>query len=166
MTFALKDALDHYKKHAKDLIKCPNKSRRVETVCGDLYDNGFYGFYLKKRGKGIETEYDGKSFLFECISSNGIVYFWVYFVGSPNEAKRYSVTLEFYGAKTTQIFKGQVVPIEEFWHDFVRTGKCFSISKHAFFAQFVNKDRQFEYSIEIKNLKRKLKDENCECNKK
>ena len=158
MTFALKDALDHYKKHAKDLIKCPNKSRRIETI--------YKSFYLTKGAHGIEVEYDGKSFLFECFCFNGIVYFWVYFFGSPNEAKRYSVTLEFYGAKTTQIFKGEVVPIEEFFHDFVRTGKCFSISKHAFFAQFVNKDRQFEYSIEIKNLKRKLNDENRECNKK
>ena len=155
-SFAFKNAFDHYKKHDEDLIKCPNKFRRVEQTEKTLH------FYFTMRANGIEIEYDGRIFVNECICLNGIVYYWVYFFGTPNEAKHYSVTMEFYGAKTTNIFKGQVVPIEEFFHDFVKAGKCFSIPGQAFLAQFVNEDLQFEYSLEIKNLKREFKDENCE----
>ena len=120
------------------------------------------GFYFTITKGAIEIEYDGETFMYESFCFNGNVYFWVYFFGSPNEAKHFSVTMEFYGAKTTQIFKGQVVPIEEFFDDFVDAGKCFAIPKQVFMAQFVNEDRQFEYSLEIKNLKKELKDENCE----
>ena len=158
-TFAFKDAFDHYEEHDDALIKCLNKSKRVET----LKDPGIEKyFYLTKGGHGIEIEYDGKMFICECVCFDGIVYFWVYFFGSPNEAKHYSVIMEFYGAKTTANFKIQVVPIEEFFHDLVKAGKCFAIPQEVFKAQFVNEDRQFEYSLEIKNLKREFKDENCE----
>ena len=100
--------------------------------------------------------------MFECICFEGTVYFWVYCFGSPNEAKHYSVTLEFFGAKTSTVFKGQVVPVGEFFDDFVNAGKSFSINQESFMAQFVNENRQFEYSLEIKNLKKEIKDENYE----
>ena len=158
--FAFKDAFNHYKEETTQLIKCPNPFRRIATMT--FKKNGKCAFYFKTEIIGIEIEYDAKPFVCECICFNGIVYFWVYFFGSPNDAKRYSVTMEFYGAKTTTNFKGQVVPIEDFFDDFVNTGKCFSIPKQAFIAQFVNEDLQFEYSLEIKNLKREFKDENCE----
>ena len=38
-----------------------------------------------------------------------------------------------------------------------------ALPRQVFMAQFVNEDRQFEYSLEVKNLKKELKDENyCE----
>ena len=153
----------HYQTH-DDLIQCPNKFRRVETMIDteELKPEEVDGFYLLQHSHGIEIEYDEEIFICESFCFNGIVYFWVYFFGSPNKAKHYSIIMEFYGAKTTQIFKGQVVPIEEFFDDFVDAGKCFAIPRQVFMAQFVNEDRQFEYSLEVKNLKMELKDENCE----
>ena len=160
--FLFKDALEHYKVHDPNLAKCSNKYRRVETMRDGEKPEEIDGFYFTITKGAIEIEYDGETFMYESFCFNGNVYFWVYFFGSPNEAKHFSVTMEFYGAKTTQIFKGQVVPIEEFFDDFVDAGKCFAIPKQVFMAQFVNEDRQFEYSLEIKNLKKELKDENCE----
>ena len=55
-----------------------------------------------------------------------------------------------------------MVPIDEFFDELVRAGKCFSISQQVFVAQFANEDRQFEYSLEIKKLKTETKDLNYE----
>ena len=62
-----------------------------------------------------------------------------------------------------QAFLESALEDHESEDDFVDAGKCFAIPRQVFMAQFVNEDRQFEYSLEVKNLKKELKDENyCE----
>ena len=155
---AFKNMLYEYRN--TQTIRCPNQYKRLEKV--KLSSNEDTSPYFTQGAYGIEVEYDGKTFICECICFSGTVYFWVYCFGSPNEAKYYSVTLEFFGAKTSTVFKGQVVPVGEFFDDFVNAGKSFSINQESFMAQFVNENRQFEYSLEIKNLKKEIKDENYE----
>ena len=52
--------------------------------------------------------------------------------------------------------------IDESFDALMKADKCFTIPHQAFMAQFVDKDLKFEYSVEIKNLKEEVKDENYE----
>ena len=89
-----------------------------------------------------------------------IYYRWVYFLGSPIEAKHFSYTLKFHGKGTTNTFEGKVAAIDESFDKL--TGKCFAMPHKNFKAYFVDEDGKFEQSVEIRNLKEEAKDENYE----
>ena len=59
-------------------------------------------------------------------------------------------------------FEGKVASIDESFDTLYEAGKCFAIPRKVFMAQFVNEDREFKYSLEIRNLKEEVKDENYE----
>ena len=120
-SFAFKNAFDHYKQHDEDLIKCPNKFRRVEQTEKTLH------FFFTKRANGIEIEYDGKIFVNECICLNGIVYYWVYFFGTPNEAKHYSTE-----RKQPTFLKVKWSPLKNFFMTLSKLASAFqSLDKHS-----------------------------------
>ena len=89
-------------------------------------------------------------------------YKWVYILGSPNEAKHYSYTLKLIGKETETSFQGKVVAIDEPFETLSMAGKCFAIPYPVFKVQFVDEKDEFEYSLEIRNLKEEAKDENYE----
>ena len=99
-------------------------------------------------------------FLLCGMSVSLIVYRWVYLHGSPIEAKHFSYTLKFYGKDATATFEGKVAAIDEPFDKL--TGKCFTMVHKNFIAQFVDGNRKSEYSLEIRNLKEEVKDENYE----
>ena len=101
-------------------------------------------------------------FLFCGKHQNSIVYRWLYLHGSPNEAKHFSYTLKFESPKATTTFEGKVATIDEDFHTLSKAGKCFAIPHQLFMDQFVDENQKFEYSLEIRNLKEEVKDENYE----
>ena len=110
---------------------------------------------------------------FQCTFNNGTfvfckrfldstLYMWVYILGSPNEAKHFSYTLKVVGkdGKYENSFKGEVVAIDEPFETLWKTGKCFTIRREAFNAQYWNNyEYQFLLKIEYLNLKEETKDD-------
>ena len=76
------------------------------------------------------------------------------------QAKHFSYTLNFIGPKITLTFEGQVAAVDETFENLSSAGKGFGIPHDQFMAQFVDEDRKFKYSLEIRNLKEEAKDEN------
>ena len=84
-------------------------------------------------------------------------------MGHLTKQKHFSYTLKFIGPKTTNTFEGQVISIDEPLETIIRDGGALcGISLHTFMKQFVDEDGKFEYSLEVKNLKKEAKDENYE----
>ena len=53
--------------------------------------------------------------------------------------------------------------IDESFKTLFKAGKCFAIPRDVFEAQFVDEDTsKYDYSLEIRNLKEEVKDENYE----
>ena len=105
---------------------------------------------------------NNQTFLFGGKTTDKIVYQWVYILGSPDEAKNFSYTFKLIGRKSENSFKGKVASIDEDFDTLFESGKCFAIPHKALIAQFVDEDNNYEYSLEIQNLKEEVKDEHCE----
>ena len=148
-----KDVIEHFEqKHGlTDFSQHPNFK-------GSIPKDGAWNI-IKSR-----FEFDGYDFFSFIMSSNdlGDVYSLPYIIGSPNEAKHFSYTLKFTGPKTSLTFEGQVTSIDEPLETIIRDGALCGISLHTFMKQFVDEDGKFEYSLEVKNLKKEAKDENYE----
>ena len=82
-------------------------------------------------------------------------------LGSPNEAKHFSYTLKLFGPKTTLTIDGKVAAIDESF-DTLSASKCFAYPHKTFITQFLDEENEFELSLEIRNLKEEVKDENYE----
>ena len=106
--------------------------------------------------------FNNQTFIFCQKYYEEVEYKWVYILGSPIEAKHYSYTLKLIGKETKASFEGKVAAIDESFETLLTAGKCFAIPRKEFKAQFVNEDREFKYSLEIRNLKEEVKDENYE----
>ena len=91
-----------------------------------------------------------------------VVYRWVSILGSPNEAKHFSYTLKLFGPKTTITFEGSVAAIDESFDTLYAAGKCFATPHKAFIGQLLDEEKKHKYSLEIRNLKEEVKDENYE----
>ena len=108
---------------------------------------------------------NNQTFLLAEFKRDEILYFWLWMLGSPMEAKHFSYTLTFFGQSSELSFKGKVASIDESFETLSDAGKYFSIPKKQFCAQFLDDDDEddiFEYSLEIKNLKEEVKDDNYE----
>ena len=106
-----------------------------------------------------------QTFLLFVKKLENIVYFWVYIVGSPEEAKHFAYTLKLFGNEVTHTTEGKVAAIDESFDTLFNAGKCFAISHKGFIAQILDRTEEickFEYSLEIRNLKEEAKDENYE----
>ena len=106
-------------------------------------------------------------FLFMAKTVDKLVYRWVYILGSPMEAKKFSYTLKLFWKKGENLkegifFIGKVAAIDESFDTLLEAGKCFVIPREAFMAQYVDEDNLHSYSLEIHYLKEEVKDEHCE----
>ena len=114
-------------------------------------------------------EIESKTFL-TCLTiskgftETGMIHYWIYFVGSPQEAKHYSYTLECQNEEgtTKNTFDCQVVSIDETADSIIRNGNCLNI----IFSKFSRRDEQnmrvIKHTVTIRNLKEEAKDENVE----
>ena len=110
----------------------------------------------------VKFNLNNQTFLLLANSEDKVVYWWVSILGSPTEAKHFSYTLKFFGPKNTITFEGPVAAIDESFDTLYDAGKCFATPHRAFVAQVLDDNAKFEYSLEIRNLKEEVKDENYE----
>ena len=113
----------------------------------------------------VVFEFDGRIFYSLIEMRNQTFYHWIQFLGSPNEAKHYAYTLEYYandGSQRTCVYTDQVIPVDETCYSIISSYKCFAITFGMMKARFMDKDGKFKYSFQIRNLKEEVKDENVE----
>ena len=142
-----KNVIQHYEKKHGTLIPMDNNSKRKASMISH-----------------VKIDLNGKHFILKSIASykkNSSVN-WVYLIGSPNEAKHFSFTLKFFGPNSTNVYRGKVASIDESYETLYVSGKVCTFELQAFDNQFKNEDGKFEYSLEIRNLKEEVKDENVD----
>ena len=100
----------------------------------------------------ITFSLNNQTFLLVQKTSNQITYYWVYLLGSPEEAKDLSYILRFFGKDSDIVFRGKVAAIDETFEIIDEAGKCFTIPHKTFMNQFVDESRKCEYSLSILNL--------------
>ena len=109
----------------------------------------------------FECTLDDQTFLYCGKTADKLVYRWVYILGSPMEAKKFSYTLKLYGTKGAIFFDGKVAAIDESFDTLFEAGdKCFAIPHKVLMAQYVDEDNYHSYSLDIHNLEEEVKDEN------
>ena len=110
----------------------------------------------------VKCTFNDQTFLLLEKMKEKVLYMWVYMLGSRNEAKHFSYTSKLFGPKSEISFKGEVAAIDEPFESLYKDGKCFAIPHSAYLAQLMNEDREFKWSLEIRNLKEEAKDYNYE----
>ena len=126
-------------------------------------DNGCKGIDCPSTAFNFEIE--GRSFILVGKIKDKIHHRWVYIIGSPEEAKHFSFVFKLFGKNNpavSNIFEANVSAIDESFDTLMDAGKCFSIPHRSFMAQFVDSDGTHEFSLDIKNLKEEVKDDNYE----
>ena len=114
--------------------------------------------YENGQGQGHRFQFESKTFIFVNMFSGPQMHAFLYIVGSPNEAKKYSYTLKYFGSKSSITYVGQVAAIDESFGTVISTYKYLGISRMAL-RQFINVDGKIEYSLEVKNSMEEIKDE-------
>ena len=97
-------------------------------------------------------DFDSNAFVLKSRIFNSRRYFWVYLLGSPNEAKNFSFTLIFYGS-ALMTYAGPVVSIDETFDNIYDSASCFSFDEIEFDVQFQQEDGKYEYSLTIRKDK-------------
>ena len=113
----------------------------------------------------VYFDVNGRSFFSIARVQKDTFYQWIHFFRSPDDAKNYSYTLEYYGnngaSQRTNIYTNFVIPIDEPSHAVEKSFNCFTMSYQAMVNQFIE-DGTFKYSVQIRNLKEEAKDDNEE----
>ena len=104
----------------------------------------------------VVFEFDGRTFYSLIRKKNAIIYHWIQFLGSPNEAKNYAYTLEYHAnnaSQRTNIYTDQVVPVDETSDSIISSFNCFAMPFGMLKAKFMDKKGKFKFSVQIRNLK-------------
>ena len=180
---------DHEAECIYRLVTCPLNAMRIgnhiwcedQVIFQDVFEHfetfhysieSFDGKRVKEHFHGhdgtnyvsspMKLECNGRTFILCGKTKDKIIYRWVYIIGSPNEVKHFTYTLKFFGSNTTITFEGKVSVLDESFDTLLKAGKCFAMPNNVFMAQFVDEDRKYEYSVQIRNLKEEIKDDNYE----
>ena len=152
------DVIQHFEEQHKKMKQLHSKVKVTGSCANEL---GLSGRNCK--WDPMKLDLNNQIFLWNMKTVDKVVYYWVYILGSPNEAKHFSYTLKLFGPKNTITFEGgQVAAIDESFDTLSEAGKCFAIPHKNFVAQVLNEDRKYEYSLQIRNLKEEVKDDNYE----
>ena len=152
-----REVIQHYEGHEKDELKELNLGENITERCGQLTLSGENCYF-----DPIKFSLKNQTFLLLHKLQEKIVYFWVCMLGSPNEAKHFSYTLKLFGPKSTLATEQKVAAVDESFHTLSEAGKCFAYPHKMFVAQFLDEEKKYGYSLEIRNLKEEVKDENYE----
>ena len=159
------DVIQHYEKEHMDdeNIEEQNLNTKIVEEYNDLDISG-ENCYIDP----IKFVFNNQPFLLTGKTKGGVVYRWVYMLGSPNDARHYAFTLKLFGQSTKISFEGKVSAIDETFETLKNeAGRCFAIPHENYIAQFLDEncdedDHKYKYSLEIRNLKEEAKDENIE----
>ena len=169
------------------LVKCPGKNCRfqVSVLFHELIEHmkiekdskllkmsfGEKMAFYSSLKRPVMIEIESKTFLSCMTKTSGsfMIHQWIYFVGSPQEAKHYSYTLECQNEEgtTKNTYVSQVISIDEPVNSIIRNGNCLNISIPQFYLKFTRQDEEnrhttFKPTLTIRNLKEEAKDENVE----
>ena len=143
--------------------KCFECSDKKETFGKKVKEYHSFGFYEDL--SPIRVEIENKTFFIVGRDNDGTFYHWIHFVGSSQEAKHFSCTLEYFERESEKIAFSQtpkVFSIDETADSIIENGKCFGVSSRYFSSQIAEEGGHFNYNYEIRNLKEEVKDENVE----
>ena len=145
-----------------------NKDFRAEVI-GNMLFQVKEDFFLPKilslttypNFRPTMIDLESKVFFSVMKVQNDVFYHWISFVGSVSEAKNYAFDLEYTDEEsaTSLRYTGQAISIDETAGSIVRNGKCLGISRALFEAKFIDDNRNFRYSLTIRNLKEEAKDD-------
>eukprot|EP00093_Oithona_nana_P012387 12387.XXX_221340_221738_1 [CDS] Oithona nana genome sequencing. len=114
----------------------------------------------------VYFDVNGRSFFSIAKVHKDTFYQWIHFLGSSDEAKKYSYTFEYFGnngaAPRSSTYTNFVIPIDESSKSIVENFRCFTMNYQAMINQFIEEDGTFKYSVQIRNLKEEAKDDNEE----
>ena len=173
------------------LVVCPNLKCKSEVPFYDLLNHmsteefrkykmtGSIGKMVATRWKhnntrtgnsvfpSLELEVNGiGTFIIVARIYNEVFYHWIHFLGSSQEAKKFSYTFEYKNEEKTphasNVYSNQMVSIDDSFDKIIENGNCFGIPRKLFDKQFVLENGIFEYSVMIRNLKEEAKDDNVE----
>ena len=166
------------------LVKCPGRDCKFEVSV--LFHELIEHMKIEKDSKVVKMrfqekmafnvtpkrpvmiEVESKTFLscmtFTTGSPVSLIRHWIYFVGSPQEARHYSYTLECRNEEgtTKNTFVSQVISIDEPVDSIIRNGNCLNIIFSKFSRRYEQNIRVFKHIVTIRNLKEEAKDENVE----
>ena len=153
-------------RHMKETEQCFEYPRPLFTnqlLCNNICINEqkvFRGIFTIQP---LKFDYDGEVFLSVGQATKGTLYHWIHFLGSKNESKNYSYTLEYYSNNkkySNVVYTGQVVSIDEPSQSLIGTSdKCFGINYKVFKLQFLDDNYTFKYSVKMSKVKEELKKE-------
>ena len=90
----------------------------------------------------ITFSLNNQTFLLVQKTSKQITYFWVYLLGSSEQAEDLSYILRCFAKDSDNVFRGKVAAIDETFETIDEAGKCFTISHKTFMNQFVDENRK------------------------
>merc|ERR1712137_853174 len=109
----------------------------------------FWDFYP------VYFDANGRSFFSIAKVQKETFYQWIHFLGSPDEAKNYSYTLEYYGnngvSQRTNTYTNFVISTDQPSNAVVKSFNCFAMNYKAMVKQFIEEDGTFKYSVQIRN---------------
>jgi len=111
---------------------------------------------------GKMTCTDGAVFYRVGMTHNTLLYYWIYFMGSPEEAKNYSCKISV-TTKTGDKFsyEGIVNTLDEGKDDIAAKQSCLMLNSGAM-KRSLNEDKRLEIEITIRNLKEEAKDQDMD----
>ena len=121
---------------------------------------GLGGFCAAPR----KITFDNRVFIFNYEQTGEVVHFWIHLIGTPEEAKNYSYTLEFHGKKPHiyNVYSGEVISVDESTAKIIESNKCFGMKFKVYKEQFLGGELLYpkhNISIGIKNMKDEAKDD-------
>ena len=117
------------------------------------YNYGYCYKYSDSYWPPEKVKLHNDTFLSTVKIEDKIVYMWVYILGSPKKAQKYSYTLKLFGSKATTTFEGKVAAIDETFEDLCDAGKCYGVPFKLFESQVVDENRNFTISLNIQSVK-------------
>ena len=110
--------IQHYEGHGK-IEKEEDLEVKHRKKCHELFLSGDNCYYPPTK-----FSLNNQTFLLLRKTEEKIVYFWVYMLGSANEAKHFSYTLKLFGPKSTLTTEQKVAAIDESFNTLSKAGKC------------------------------------------
>ena len=150
---AFQDIIHHFEKHHFEIEELDLSKNHTVKTSTDIDASGVYIY-----GDLLKCIFKNRTFLLTSMTSEDedVFYFWVYLLGSRNEAKHFSYTLKLINNKSEMSFKGKVAAIDECFDNVITNGNCFAVPEDVYIAHF------HEFSLEIRNLKEEVQDDNYE----
>ena len=164
----------------RELLDHLKPSRGCKVMDVDLYNifnrNPPFRFRIDKpsfdigdiAADPIKITYNGKVFFLvsEKYPNQQNYRTWIQMYGSKYEAKNYFYTVKLHGndqnPNVSSTFTAQVIPIDEDPTSILNGNNYFGIDFKVFKELFMNQDRLYKVSVELKNMKEEAKDDNNE----